>query len=281
MVKELKSTDGTLIYAEATGDPSKPSVVFVHGFLLSGESFDNLFEDQKLLDKLYLVRYDVRSHGRSGKPQTMEGHASSLYADDFKTVIEAFNLRRPVFCGWSLGGSTGADICTYLDPIPLSGLVYMCAVPYLEPSVVEGTGRPDLRGLLTAVSTDGEVVDSINTRIKFMETLFKDHRSVPWKTKFSWMGSGVFMTPADCRFALGRPQDGSKLLEAGRNGLPLLVIAAGDDEQLDGEGTVRTFAPHFKNMKVARIANAGHAVHLDQQEEFVKTLIAFVLGECH
>lgn len=54
--KYLKSSDGTTIYAEAKGDSSKPSIVFLHGFTLSAAVWDGLFDDPKLLDKFYLVR---------------------------------------------------------------------------------------------------------------------------------------------------------------------------------------------------------------------------------
>ncbi|KAJ7672085.1 hypothetical protein B0H17DRAFT_1084367 [Mycena rosella] len=57
-----------------------------------------------MLEKLYLVRYDVRGHGRSGKPATPEGYDSALYAADFAAVCEAFGLNMPVFVGWSAGG---------------------------------------------------------------------------------------------------------------------------------------------------------------------------------
>ena len=39
----LTSADGTSIYADAVGDASKPSVVFVHGFGLSGLAFEGIF----------------------------------------------------------------------------------------------------------------------------------------------------------------------------------------------------------------------------------------------
>jgi len=50
----------------------------------------------------FQVRYDVRGHGRSGKPPSIEGHASSLYADDFEAVIRGFKLKKPVVVGWSV-----------------------------------------------------------------------------------------------------------------------------------------------------------------------------------
>lgn len=46
------------------------------------------------------VRYDMRGHGRSGKPDVSEGYASNLYAADYAAVAEEFQLFRPVFVGW-------------------------------------------------------------------------------------------------------------------------------------------------------------------------------------
>ena len=49
------SKDGTKIYASATGDPSKPCIVFIHGLTLSGGAFDHLFENKRLTDEYFLV----------------------------------------------------------------------------------------------------------------------------------------------------------------------------------------------------------------------------------
>lgn len=59
--KVLHSADGTPIYADAVGDPSKPSIVFVHGFGLSAVAFDGIFGDgddgrRCWTDEVYLVR---------------------------------------------------------------------------------------------------------------------------------------------------------------------------------------------------------------------------------
>lgn len=52
----LKSADGTEIYADAAGDPSKPGAVFIHGFSLSAALFDVIFADPMWTEVLYLVR---------------------------------------------------------------------------------------------------------------------------------------------------------------------------------------------------------------------------------
>ena len=53
----VTSADGTRIYSEAVGDPSKPAIIFIHGFQLSSIAFDSIFDDPKWTDKLYLVRW--------------------------------------------------------------------------------------------------------------------------------------------------------------------------------------------------------------------------------
>jgi hypothetical protein len=55
-VKILHSTDGTTIFAEATGHPSNLHLVLLSGLTLSGCVYDDMCADQRLLDSLYIVR---------------------------------------------------------------------------------------------------------------------------------------------------------------------------------------------------------------------------------
>ena len=54
--KFVTSSDGSKIYAEAIGDPTKPALVLVPGYMLSTMVFDKQFEDKELQKELYLVR---------------------------------------------------------------------------------------------------------------------------------------------------------------------------------------------------------------------------------
>ena len=53
--KHIASQDGTVIYADAIGNPSKPHIVFVHGLSLSGAVFDNVFTDARHHSEFYMV----------------------------------------------------------------------------------------------------------------------------------------------------------------------------------------------------------------------------------
>lgn len=117
----FSSTDGTLIYAEAIGNKHLPALVFVHGLALSALVWAQILRDPRLLQFFYLVSatcyltksnsisqwrciqqvaYDMRGHARSGKPATVDGHSSKLYADDCAAVSNGFGLKSPLFVGW-------------------------------------------------------------------------------------------------------------------------------------------------------------------------------------
>lgn len=98
--KILTSPDGTEIWAEEAGDRTKPAVVFIHGLACTALAFNAQFADEELLRGAHLVRYEMRGHGRSGKPEDIGAYASIRHAEDFRTVCEAFGLVKPVVLGW-------------------------------------------------------------------------------------------------------------------------------------------------------------------------------------
>lgn len=102
--RNFVSADGTPIFAEAAGDPSKPTIVFLHGLSSTGLAWDKVFSDPALLRDFHLVRYDMRGHGRSGKPFEPERYESARFAEDFKAVCDGFGFTKPFLAGWSIGG---------------------------------------------------------------------------------------------------------------------------------------------------------------------------------
>ena len=52
----IASADGTKIWAESTGTPSKPAIVFIPGFSCSSLAFEKQWESPFMKDNLFLVR---------------------------------------------------------------------------------------------------------------------------------------------------------------------------------------------------------------------------------
>lgn len=55
--------------------------------------------EPKAVIALWKVRYDVRGYGTSGKLDIDEDWGSERFVQDFRTIVEAFKLRRPFVAG--------------------------------------------------------------------------------------------------------------------------------------------------------------------------------------
>ncbi|KIJ40418.1 hypothetical protein M422DRAFT_230170 [Sphaerobolus stellatus SS14] len=274
--KVLTSTDGKKIYAKAVGDSSKPSIIFIHGLTLSAAVWDDIFTDNRLLDKFYLVAYDMRGHGRSAKPLDLAGHSSSLYADDFAAVCKAFGLSKPILLGWSLGATVAADVCTHLGKDAISGVVYVTALPYIGP-IMNEVGTSTVLGFLPGLFTTEDLALSRETKLLFLDSLFNDPESVPVSLKWQWLGSAVLQAPEVSQLVLSREQDPAKLFEAGEKGLPLLIINGSNDKQVKGDAVVSAMKAKFVKTTAETIEGGSHALFVDNRDEFIKVLIKWAI----
>jgi pimeloyl-ACP methyl ester carboxylesterase len=59
----IVSKDGKRIWAQALGTPSKPAVVFIHGFGCTAAAFDKQFSDPEMLSNIYMVRFLCPRYG--------------------------------------------------------------------------------------------------------------------------------------------------------------------------------------------------------------------------
>ncbi|KZT00889.1 alpha/beta-hydrolase [Laetiporus sulphureus 93-53] len=275
VIKTLRSSDGTTIYAEAAGDPRNPSIVLAHGLGLSSAIFDNLFKDERLLAEVYLVRYDQRGQGRSGKPDTEEAYVSKLWADDYAAVIEAFGLKNPVHVGWSYGGTVAVDVVAHLPPGTLSGVVLLAAIPHCTTSSVLAISKIIVE-FGPGLTTTSDVALSRSTGKELVDTCFNDAAAIPFDLITSWYGMATLTPPSVMSFLPGREHDTTKYFEEGKNGLPLLLLYGSKDKHVHGEVLAKEVGDHFKNLKVHVVEGGSHAAFYENQEEVVTELLSFM-----
>lgn len=273
-MKFVRSSDGTPIYAEATGSPRNLHVVLVHGFSLSGVVFDEFCADQRLLDELYIVRYDIRGHGRSGKPETAESYVSKLYADDFKAVLDAFSLVKPVLAAWSMGGTVATDVATYLPPGTISGLLFIAAIPCAGPFVAQ-VGTDEVLAALSGCLETGSIASNQAAYWKFVDLLFVSPETTPFALKCLYNGHAV--SPEIMRHVCEREQDIEKLWEAGREGLPLCLLKGTVDAQIKLDMVEELMKPHFQEdrFEVRVLNGGGHSLHVETKEELMWNFLEF------
>jgi pimeloyl-ACP methyl ester carboxylesterase len=102
---DVVASDGITIHVEVDGTLDAPlTVVFVHGFTLSMDSFH--FQRRDLADIGRLVFYDQRSHGESGR-SPRENCTIDQLGRDLYAVLQAVASSGPVILvGHSMGGMT-------------------------------------------------------------------------------------------------------------------------------------------------------------------------------
>ncbi|EJD03380.1 alpha/beta-hydrolase [Fomitiporia mediterranea MF3/22] len=292
--KILVSSDGAKIYADASGDPSKPSIVFVHGQGLSGAVFDKIFSDKRYTENFYLVhlinvvysqdtyhfvdlkvRYDMRAHGRSDKPVIKEGYTSKLFADDFVAVMKAFNLHKPVFVGWSLGATIPVDIAANFSDNPLALIVYLCGIPYIGP-IIQRVATPEILSMIPNLTSEDSVATTLSATREYVDSLFSDATKIPWELRVLWFGMTALRRPIHVQLSLSREQDPSRFFELGKQGLPLFILGGKYDRQIMSNVVADEMRPYFKNMEVHLIEKGGsHCVFFENQGETMDKIIEF------
>ena len=97
----LETSDGVQLHVEVDDDAPGPTIVFCHGWALNQDSWHFQRRDLRLGR---LVFYDQRSHGRSGRAQSV---SIDRLGRDLGELLDAFVPSGPVvLVGHSTGGAT-------------------------------------------------------------------------------------------------------------------------------------------------------------------------------
>lgn len=96
------------------GEPSSPSLIFLHGFI--GSHLDFLPIIEKLADDFFCIAFDLPGHGHSKQilPKTIF---------DFESIIleslKKYSLKKPTLIGYSMGGRISINLYDKLRPSSL------------------------------------------------------------------------------------------------------------------------------------------------------------------
>lgn len=140
------------IYYEDIG--SGQPVVLIHGFPLSGRSWEN--QILALLTGGYrVITYDRRGFGRSSQPSS--GYDFDTFAADLDILLTQLDLRDTVLAGMSMGGGEVARyLGTYGSARVSKAAIISGLPPFLlkTPDNPEGIDQSVFDGILAAISRD-------------------------------------------------------------------------------------------------------------------------------
>jgi non-heme chloroperoxidase len=163
----VRSADGTMLAAEAQGDPQAPEIVFIHGLRQSRLSWDKQFADPALA-AFRMVRFDLRGHGDSDKRTSLDAYADAdRWGDDVAAVIAGAKLRRPVLVGWSLGGFVAGAYLRSHGGAQIAGINLVDAVTKLSPDLLT-----PLAGTFAGTTTSHDLAERTAETAHFLGACF-------------------------------------------------------------------------------------------------------------
>ncbi|KAF9645207.1 alpha/beta-hydrolase [Thelephora ganbajun] len=269
----VTSADGTQIWAESTGDPTQPAVVFIPGFSCSSLAFEKQWGDPIMNSNLFMVRYDVRGQGISGQPMNQSFYGSQQFAQDFKAVIDYFGVgnKKPILAGWSMGGITAADVATYYGVNLIGGVVLMGSFPYrsMHPLVATPWILSFIPQLLNySLPAFGPTAKT------FAESCVAYGGQLDQGTKYTWMGALAGQHPDVRVWSIPHTQNESALMAANRT-IPYLVLHGTMDKHVDGQNLRNFMNNNFGNFVFRLWNNTGHASFFDNPGGANFEIIAF------
>jgi pimeloyl-ACP methyl ester carboxylesterase len=163
----VRSSDGTMLTGEAQGDKQAPEILFIHGLRQSRLSWDKQFADP-VLAGFRMVRFDLRGHGDSDKPTSLNAYSDAdRWADDVAAVIAGVKLRRPVLVGWSLGGFVAGAYLQSRGNAQIAGINLVDAVTKLSPDLLT-----PLAGTFTRTTTSHDLAERTAATADFLAACF-------------------------------------------------------------------------------------------------------------
>jgi non-heme chloroperoxidase len=266
----VEGVGGVPLNVVTVGDPRNPPILFVHGLAQSYLSFEPQFRSD-LAERFFLVGFDLRGHGNSGKPWDRAAYSDdAIWGEDVDRVVRALQLRRPVIVGWSYGTLVAVDYLRRAGADAVSGVVLVGAYGGLTPPPDTRAMPPEMaQNRLRQLSPD------------LAQNYAAARRTVGWLTAEpmpqDWSDRAValsLMLPRTAREGMFMRRLDSRDLLPALAGVPFLVNVATRDVSTP-EPAARELAKQLPRAEVSVYDGVGHSPFVERPDRFNRELAAF------
>ncbi|MCB9206037.1 MAG: 2-succinyl-6-hydroxy-2,4-cyclohexadiene-1-carboxylate synthase [Ignavibacteriales bacterium] len=253
---------------------SKTPILFLHGF--TGNFNDWKFVENKLPENFTPIFIDLIGHGKTSSPIDVKNYTSDSQIELLKELLVKLKIQECVIVGYSMGGRLALEF-TLKYPEFVSALI------------LESTsfGIEDESERKRRIESDEKLAEQIENSnisdfIKYWYTipLFNSLKNLP-KDKFENLikskiasNNNIGLKNSLIGFSTGRMQN--FYLFAKTINIKTLLIAGELDEKY--KTTLLRADYLMPNSKLKIVNDAGHNVHLEKPEEFLKLINEFLLN---
>lgn len=259
---------GTKLFVSETGNPHGRPILFIHGYSQAHLSWIKQLNSE-LGATFRLVSLDLRGHGLSEKPE--QGYTDGqLWADDIHAVIETLHLKRPVLCGWSLGGLVICDYLRHYGQRAIAGINFVAASTAIGTSQANQWLGANFLALVNGFFSQDALISAQGLESFVRLTTYQP---IPLALFYLLLGYNTAVPPYVRRAIPTRIQENDDILRAIT--VPTLVTHGREDEVvlLAQSQHTASVVPHART---SYYPETGHSPFLEHPERFNQELAAFV-----
>ena len=239
-------------------DPSRPTVVLVHGAMDRAASFGRVMRRLPDLDVLALDRRGYAGSLDAGVAMTLEDHV-----DDLMRIIEHSGAAHVVVIGHSLGGTIALQLATRSDARVVGIGAFECPMPSLDGSYASiGGGAVDV-GDRDGPAAAAEFFYRLMVGEGTWDRLRPRDRDARRAEGPALLAELVDLRRPEASFALDRVR------------LPV-VLGVGATSRRDLRNTTTGLGAVLPDAWMIEIAGAGHGAHLSHADDFARYVRACV-----
>ena len=266
----VEGAGGTKLFVEEIGDPSRPSIVWIHGYCQCRLSWDSQFESD-LASQFHMVRLDLRGHGLSDRltdPAAFQ--EGQTWADDIHAVITALDLHKPVLAGWSYGGFIICDYVRHYGQENLGGIIFVAAATEIGRDEANQLLGGDFLSLVPGFFSHDYAEGTIALE-RFMG--MATYEELDSHTLYFFLGFNASTLPASREGMFTRQLDNAAVMESFT--VPLL-ITQGKEDRIVLPAAADFISSHVAHAKRIDYDRCGHAPFAEVADQFNRDVAAFM-----
>lgn len=238
-------------------------LIILHGLFGSLDNWLSIGKELADHYKVYLV--DQRNHGNS--PHSDEFNYTVM-AEDLHGFIQEHKLENPIIVGHSMGGKTAmkfalnyTELWDKLVVVDISPKSY----PVHHDTILEGLSSINVGNLDSRKEADeqlSEYIDDFGTRQFLLKNLSRKNGGFEWKMNLNVIKDNIEIIGEGMEEQLAIEKD-------------VLFIRGEKSDYIKDKDSI-LIVQHFPNAAIETIEDAGHWVHAEQPEKFLKVLMKFL-----
>src|SRR5215472_5616726 len=242
-----------------------PPLAILHGLFGSGRNWRSIA--QQLAARHRVLTFDLRNHGTS---PWAEGMSYGEMVEDLRASLSAHGNTHTALLGHSMGGKV-AMLTALLYPAEVDRLVVVDIAPAANPpallAYVRAMRAADLQGVTRRGDVDPRLAQTVHDpaeRAFLLQNLVIDEGTARWRLNLDAIEREFPEIVGFPPLPPGTAYRGPTLFVAG---------ARSDHIRPEHEPVIRRL---FPQAEITRIEGAGHWVHAEQPQEFLRTVEAFI-----